>query len=116
MSARFDAVVSRREALVLRSALQRDRLALDVGNLQQLLRIADRAVRGIRMIRARPVLSLAAAATVLGLVPRHVLIAVVRAVVFGGSLLRFGRSVHSMFRRLVSTAASRPRSDDPKAG
>ena len=97
MSVRIDAIVSRREALVLRSALQRERLALDVASLQQPLYIADRAVRVIRIIRARPVLSLAVAAAVLGLVPRRVLAAAVRGVAFGGSLLRLSRSVRSIF-------------------
>ena len=96
MNARINAVVRRREALVARSGAQRDRLAQNVGNVKRSLRIVDRMVRGVQMMRTRPGLSLLVAAVVLLAVPRRLLMATLRGVALGGSLLRMGRALRSI--------------------
>jgi hypothetical protein len=97
MSPRASSVVRKREALVARSAAQRDRLSAELVDIRRSLWLLDGAARGLQMMRARPALSVAVAAGVLLLAPRRLLGAALRGVVFGGTLLRVGRAIRGWF-------------------
>jgi hypothetical protein len=75
MNARLAEIVRRREALVLRSAVQREALAAHVTGTQSLLRIGNLAFSIGRAMRQRPALTVVAVTALLqGLVRRHPLL------------------------------------------
>jgi hypothetical protein len=97
MSPEASGIVRRRQALVARSRAQRDRLGAALADVRRSLWLLDGAARGLQLVRARPLLSASVAAAVLLLAPRRLLFAALRGVVFGGTLLRLGRSIRTLF-------------------
>lgn len=65
MNARLARIVSKRHALVARSAAQREALAAHMAGLQGLVRIGNTAVNIGRTLRLHPALMAVAAATLL---------------------------------------------------
>lgn len=92
MNSRLSQVVRRRQALVARSAAQRDALAADLAGLRPLTRIGDAAMSIGRVLSGHPVLTAAAALTVVGsLARRH------RLFVWAGRLFTL-RGLYRAFR------------------
>jgi hypothetical protein len=75
MNPRLAEVVRRREALVFRSAVQREMLAAQVAGTQSLFRIGNLAFNIGRAMRQRPALTVVVATALFqGLVRRHPLL------------------------------------------
>lgn len=96
MKARIRQVVARRQRLVSKAALQRDRLEVEVAALGQSLRIADVAVRSYRRLKSRPLLVAAALAAMALFGPRRLLRFTYRGGLVLPLLLRLARSVGAL--------------------
>lgn len=96
MKARIRQVVARRQRLVAKAALQRDRLETEVAALGQSLRLADVAVRSYRRLRSRPLLVAAALAAMALFGPRRLLRFTYRGGLVLPLLLRLARSLGAL--------------------
>lgn len=111
MSARIDALVRRREALIARSAAQRAWLAVEIDETRRGLWLLEGLSRGVRAVRSRPLVSAVVAGAIVLTAPRRLLRGVVRGIVFGGSLIRLGRSLRAVLLKGGGSTRQAPNFD-----
>ena len=97
MTSRVQEIVSRRQALIALSALQRARFDLQAKDLQQSLWLADLAGRGVHLLRTRPLLVLGVIAGIAILRPRRLLGSAYRSVLLAVSLAQLGRTLRKVW-------------------
>ena len=102
MSARLKSLVARREALVRQSYTQREGLAAHAAELRRGLWFVEAAALGVRFAASRPLLVVAAAGTILVLVPPRLLQRGARIAVVVLSAWRLGRSVRELLALSVA--------------
>lgn len=96
MATRVQEIVSRRQALVARSAQQREHIARESAKLRESLWLVDLGVRGCQLVRQRRLLALGAIAALMILGPRRVLGAGYRAALLAVALLQLGISLKKL--------------------
>jgi hypothetical protein len=106
MSARLKSLVARREALMRQSGAQREQLATHATELRRGLWFVEATALGVRFAASRPLLVVAAAGTILVLVPPRLLQRGARVALVVLSAWRLGRSVRELLRAGPEKAGS----------
>ncbi len=96
MATRVQQIVSRRLALVARSAEQREHIAHEGAKLHESLWLVELGVRGCQYVRQRRLLAGGAIAALIVLGPRRLLGAGYRAALLALSLLQLGISLKKL--------------------
>jgi len=97
MRAHLNEILARREALLRTSAVQRERLAADSGEVRRALWFVEPAARATRFVTSRPLVVVAAAVALIALGPRRVLGRGSRAAMLLMSAWRLGKAVRALF-------------------